>query len=107
MKIMSSGVKIEGENYKVTAVGVKLFMNDSFVKKIVVGKNVKSIGKKAFFGAWNLKNIVIQTKQLKSVGAKAFTGTYKKVTVKVPSGKKAKYKKLLKKKGLSAKAKIK
>lgn len=102
-----ASVKIEGENYKVTAVGVKLFMNDSFVKKIVVGKNVKSIGKKAFFGAWNLKNIVIQTKQLKSVGAKAFTGTYKKVTVKVPSGKKAKYKKLLKKKGLSAKAKIK
>ena len=54
-----------------------------------------------------MKNIVIQTKQLKSVGAKAFTGTHKKVTVKVPSEKKEKYKKLLKKKGLSAKANIK
>lgn len=100
-------IKVNGETYKVTAVGAKLLMNDSFIKKLVIGKNVKSIGTKAFFGTKKLKNIVIQTGQLKKVGAKAFTGTYKKVIVKVPSGKKAKYKKLLKKKGLSAKAKIK
>lgn len=95
-------VKIDGTTYQVTAVADKAFAGNKKIKAVTIGKNVKSIGKKAFYGASGLKKITVKTKKLtaKTVGSKAFTGTAKKVTVKTPSGKKALYHKIFLKKGL-------
>lgn len=98
-------VKINGTSYKVTAIGANVWKSDKTLESIVIGKNVKKIGAQAFYGAKKLKKITIKTKSLTSVGAGAFKGVTKKITVKVPAGKKKTYKKLLKKKGLPTKAK--
>ncbi len=100
-----ASVKINGTSYKVTAIGANVWKNDKTLQSVVIGKNVKKIGAKAFFGAKNLKKVTIKTKSLTSVGAGAFKGVAKKITVKVPAGKKKAYKKLFKKKGLPTKTK--
>lgn len=98
-------VKINGTSYKVTAIGTNVWKNDKALRSVVVGKNIKKIGAKAFYGAKNLKKVTIKTKILTSVGSGAYKGVSKKITIKVPAGKKKAYQKLLKKKGLPAKAK--
>ena len=82
--------------------------NNKKITKVTIGSNVKSVGKEAFSGCKKLKSIIIKTTKLtnKSVGSKAFSGTNKKVKVKVPAKKLKAYKKLLKAKGISTKAKI-
>lgn len=67
----------------------------------------KKIGAGAFMGCKKLVQIVIEGKALKSVGRNAFKNTAKNAVVFVPGAKLNAYKKLLAKKGLSAKASIK
>lgn len=121
-----------GKTYRVTTIAPGAFKNCKKLKTVVIGKNVTSIGKnafykctsltkitipasvnsigsKAFYGCKKLKNITIKTKKLtnKRVGSKAFKGIAKKARIKVPKNKLKAYKQMLKKKGVSAKAKIK
>ena len=98
-------IKISGVSYKVTAIGANVWKNDKTLQTVVIGTNVKKIGAKAFYGAKNLKKVTIKTTKLTSVGSGAYKGVSKKITIKVPAGKKKAYKKLLKKKGLPSKAK--
>ena len=104
-----STVLIDGVKYKVTAIEKNAFKNNKKIKTVIIGKNVKNIGAKAFYGCKNLKNITIKTTKLtaKTVGSKAFKGTPKSATVKVPKKSLKAYKKFLVKKGISKKAKIK
>lgn len=92
-------VKAGKQVYKVTAIADNAFKNNKKVKTVVVGKNVTTIGKKAFYGCKNLKKITVQSTVLKKVGANAFKGINKKATIKVPSKKYKAYKKVLKGKG--------
>lgn len=78
-----ASVKIAGKKYAVTEIAAKACMN---CKK--------------------LKRITIKSKTIKKVGAKAWKGISTKVKIKVPKSKLNVYKKLLKGKGLSKKAKI-
>ena len=97
----------------VTTIGKNAFYNCTALKKIVLPKTVVKIGSKAFYGCKKLLNITIKTTKLttKNVGSKAFTkagsSNYKKMVVKVPKSKLKAYKKMLKKRGVHAKAKIK
>jgi hypothetical protein len=70
---------------------------------VVVTFNVKA-GKKAFNGAKKLAKLSFKGKNLKTVGAGAFKGGPAKPKVGAPKAKKAAYKKLLEKGGLSKKA---
>lgn len=94
-------VKIESVTFKVDAISANAFKDNKKLTSIVIGKNVKTIGTKAFYGCKNLKKITIKSKVLNQIGTKAFTGTNKKVTVKVPADKLNTYKKLFKSKGLT------
>lgn len=106
-------VSFNETKYKVTAVEKEAFKNNSKLKKIIVGKNVKAIGKSAFYNCKNVTKMTIKTKSLssKTVGKKAFSKmgskNYKKLVVVVPSKKVKTYKKLLKDRGLSSKANVK
>lgn len=95
-----------GQN--VTTIGDKAFYKCTVLTKITIPSKVNKIGKQSFYGCKKLKNITIKTTKLnsKNVGNTAFTGTHKKVQVKVPAKKVGTYKKLLKQKGISSKAKI-
>ena len=94
-------VVISGKTYQVTAVKASALKNSKKLKSVVIGKNVKTIGKNAFKGCKNLKKITLKGKKVKKIGKNAFQNISKKVTVVVPKGKKAAYMKLLKKAGLS------
>lgn len=105
-------VVVDGIRYQVTSIANNAFKNNKKLTSVVIGRNVTKIGKKAFFGCQKLKKVTIKTTKLKTktVGAKAFTKAgsknYSKLTVKVPKKCKKTYPKILKKRGLSGKAKI-
>lgn len=99
-------ITLEGFTYKVTAIDAKAFKGDS-IKTLTIGNNVQTIGKSAFQGCTSLKKITIKSTVIKSIGKAAFKKTSAKATVKVPKSKKKAYQKLLKKAGLSKKAKVK
>ena len=98
-------VKIGNKTYKVTAIKANALKGNKKIKKLVIGKNVKKIGKKAFYGCSNLKKITIKTTKLttKNVGAKAFAKLNSKVAITVPTNKLSAYQKLLKAKGVTGK----
>jgi hypothetical protein len=99
-------VSINGTSYKVTAIAKNAFAGCTKLKKVTIGKNVKTIGKNAFSGASKLKTITIKSKVLTKVGANAFKGIKSNATIKVPSSKVKAYKKLLAGKGQGKKVTI-
>ena len=106
--VIPKTVKVDGVNYKVTAIAEKAFAGNKKLKTVVIGADIEKIGAKAFYKCVNLKKVTIQTTKLKakSVGAKAFAKIHKKAVVKVPKAKKKAYKKWLKKRGIGGKQKI-
>lgn len=100
--VISDEVKINGKKYKVTEIKANAFKNNKNIKKITIGKNIKKIGKNAFYGCKKLKKIIIKTTKLtkKSVGKNAFAKINKKAKVKVPKKKLKTYKKVLKARGI-------
>ena len=97
--VVPDNVKINGKKYKVTAIAPYAFKNNKKLKKITIGKNIRKIGKYAFYGCKNLKSIKIKTVKLKkkSIGKNAFKKINKKAKFKVPKKKLKLYKKLIKK----------
>lgn len=104
-------VKINGKSCKVTSIKAKAFSGNKKLKSVVIGKNIKTIGKQAFFKCAKLNKVTFKGTAVKKIGAKAFAKTNKKMTVTVPKKLKKKalnsYKKSLKKAGISKKAKYK
>lgn len=102
-------VTIDGVDYDVTTIKVGTFKDCKKLKKVTIGKNVKSIDKQAFAGCKKLKNIVIKSTKLtkKTIKKNAFKGLKKGTTIKVPKKKYKEYKKLFQQKGLNKGVKIK
>lgn len=102
-------VVIDGIVFKVTAIEKNVFKNMKKLQKVTIGKYVKSIGDKTFYGCGRLKKIQIKSTVLKKVGKNALKGISKKAVINVPKSKKKSYKMLLQKKktGLSKAVKIK
>ncbi len=90
-------VKYNGMTFKVTAVANKAFKNQKNLKSAVIGKNVKSIGSEAFFGAKKLAKIKFSGTAIKTIGKNAFKSIKKNAVFTVNKSKKAFYKRLLKK----------
>jgi len=99
-------VKINGVSYKVISVAKSAFSNNKKAVSATVGKNVKKIGKDAFWGCKKLKKIFIKTKKLKRVGKNAFRGIARSAQIKVPKKKYVVYRKMLAKKGQRSTVKI-
>ena len=101
-------ITVKGVKYQVTAVSKDAFKNNKKVTQVTIDKNVKNIGKNAFYGCKNLKKVTIKTTKLtkKTVGKNAFKGIHKKATIKVPKKKLNAYKKLLKNAGISKSVKV-
>lgn len=93
---------------KVASIGTRSFFKCTKLAQIVFPAKMNKIGSQAFYGCKKLKSITIKTTKLtdKKVGSKAFRGIYLKASIKVPKGKRNAYKKLMKKKGISSKARI-
>ncbi len=92
-------VTVDKVTYKVVAVADNAFSGNKKVNRVVVGRNVAKIGKKAFFNCKNLKQITFRTVSISSVGKDALKNTGKNLVIKAPKAKLAKYKKLFSGKG--------
>lgn len=118
-------VSIGNETYKIIAIADNAFKNNKKVTKVVLGKNVKSIGKNAFKGCTKLKTVEVKSTTLNKIGANAFDsckkltkitlkttkltkksigknalkGTHKKLVIKAPKKMVKKYKGYFKSKG--------
>ena len=101
-------ITVNHVTYKVTEIAANAFKNQKKIRKVVIPSGVSRIGKKAFYGCKNLKNITIKTTKLtkKRVGSKAFFGIHAKAAIKVPKKKLSAYRKMLKARGVTKKEKV-
>lgn len=106
--VIPASVDINGVDYKVTAIADKAFKGNYTITKIVIGKNVKSIGRQAFYNCKELRNVIIKTKLLSArrVKSKAFKKMNATAKVKVPKKKYESYKKFIYQRGLNNKSKV-
>lgn len=123
-------IALGGSSFQVNSIAAKALYKNKKVTTVVIGNNVKTIGKSAFEGCKQLKSVTVGTgvtkinakafkncsklqtvtlrsKQIKSMGKESFKGIKSNAAIKVSSKKMASYKKMLKKTGLSSRAKIK
>ena len=73
-----ASITIEGDTYRVTAISKNAFFRYKRLQKITIGKNVTSIGSKAFYRDAKLKTIVVRAEKLVKIGKNAWKGIYKK-----------------------------
>ncbi|MCM1156799.1 MAG: leucine-rich repeat protein, partial [Roseburia sp.] len=69
--VIPSKVKIGGLSYKVTAITNKALRNNNKVTSVVIGPNVKTIGKSAFEGCKNLETLEIGSR-VTTISERAF-----------------------------------
>ena len=94
-------VKLGGTTYKVTSIAAGAFKNNKKLKSLVIGPNVKKVGKNALKGT-KLKTIIVKSGKLTKRAAKNLIKGSKVRTVKLKGkaarAKKAKYQKYFGKK---------
>lgn len=90
-----STVRINGRQFKVTAIGANVCKGNKKLTTVTIGKNVKSIAAKAFYKNKNLKKINIKSVTIAKIGKNAFKGIHKKAVFVVPKKEKKKLRKKL------------
>ena len=93
-------LKLEFCTYKVTSVAKKAFRGLENLESVTIGKNVETIGEKAFENCESLKRITLRGRKLVSVGSKAFKGIDPEPEVYTPGTQMEGYRKLLMDAGL-------
>lgn len=93
--VIPDSIKICGKAYPVYGIGTSAFLNNKKITSITLGKNIEVIEKYAFYQCKKLKSMKINSENLKSIGKKAFYGNDKTLTIKVPKKKIGKYQKLI------------
>lgn len=104
--VVPSTVSYKKVNFKVTAIDNNAFKGQKKATSVVIGKNVKTIGSKAFANGTKIKKITVKSTVLSKIGTKAFSGIYKKAVIKVPAKQLKSYKKIMKNKGQKKTVKI-
>lgn len=108
--VIPAEVKIQDGSYKVTQISANAFNGCKSMKSIVIGKNIKVIGKKSFFGCKKLGKITLKGTKIPKIKNQAFKKGKANVKIYVPKKMQKKLKNLkknLKKAGLSKKVVIK
>lgn len=98
-------VTVEKKQYRIVSIAASAFFNNKKMTNAVIGRNVVKIGKQAFGGCSQLKQIKIQSSVLQKVGKRAFADMDKQAAVFVPKAKYQEYKRLLLASGFKYKVK--
>ena len=101
-----ASVKIEGVTFQVTAIADKACWKNGKLSKVIVGRNVKVIGKSAFAGDRKLKSMIVKSMSLKKVGKSALKGIHAGCRITVGKKQLKKYTKLFRGKGQKASVKV-
>lgn len=94
---VANTVSLGGKKCKVTAIGPKAFSGWKGLQSVTIGKNVTTVGAKAFARNASLKKIVFKGGRITKIGKQAFYKVNKKVQFSMPKASKRKYGVLLKK----------
>jgi hypothetical protein len=79
-------VKIGGVTYKVTAIAANAFKKNTKITSVTIGKNIKTIGKNAFYGCTKLKSITFKSgSALEKIAAGAFAKCTSLKKVSIPA----------------------
>ena len=81
-------ITISGVKYKVVSIKDGAFQKKTTIRKVIIGKNVKMIGAKAFYKDKNIANIIIKSKKLSKIGKNAFKGIKSGCVIKISGSKK-------------------
>ena len=100
---VNSTVTIGVVKYKVTAINANAFKGYKYLKKIVIGNGIKTIGDKAFYGCSKLQSVTIKSSKITKFGKKTFSRIAAKPVLKMPKAVAKRYKKLLKSAGITSK----
>ena len=92
-----ASIKINGHTYRVTAIAASAFKGKKALRSVTFGKNIRTIGAKAFYSCKNLKTITFTGTKIKAIGKNAFRGIAKKTQFTIPKAGLKSYKKVLKK----------
>jgi len=105
--VIPATVKAKGKTYKVTEIKANACKGMQKLTSIVIGKNVKTIGKNAFSRCKKLKTITVKATKLESIGKKAFKGIATDAVFKCPKKLKKTYEPMIRKAGAPKTAAIK
>ena len=97
-------VTIGGAKFKITEIEKNAFRGYKYLKSVTIGKNVKTIGTRAFSGCKKLKSIKILSTKLTETGKSVFSGIKKNAAFALPKKSFKKYTGMLKKTGAPKKA---
>ncbi len=101
-----STVKYKGKTYKVTKIEANALSGLKKLTSLTLGKNIKKIGKKAFYGCSLLEKITIKSTKISSFGKVAFGDISQNAVITVNKSVKTKYEKKIKSSGIGSKVKI-
>lgn len=92
-----ASIKIDGVKYKVTQIKANAFKSNKKLEKVVIGSNIKKIGKNAFYKCKKLGKVTFKGKKVSSIGKDAFKGIKSNCKIVIPKAVLSKYRKLIKK----------
>lgn len=72
--VIPDSISIKGYSYQVTAIKSKAFAKQPNLKKVVLGRNIRTVGRRAFYGSKDLRHIVVNSTEIKSIGKAAWKG---------------------------------
>ena len=111
-------VEIEGETFQVKAIANRALLRSSNVAKVIIGKNVETIGDgtfrecdvlqevqigknvreigaKCFYKSKLLRKVTIKSSKIDNIANKAFAGISSKAVIKVPKEKATEYRNMI------------
>lgn len=102
--VIPNTVTLAGKTYRVVGINKNAFKGTKNLTTVTIGKNVRSIGAKAFYGCKKLKTVKLQTKKCTFSGKSIWKNTSKKLVIRVPKSVLKKMRGQLKKSGVKAKS---
>ena len=91
-----STIKINGVTYKVTEIAANAFKGNSKLKKVIIGSNIKKIGKRAFYKCTRLSSVTFKGKKITAMGKKLFYKIGNKCKIIIPKAVLKKYRRMIK-----------
>ena len=96
-----NSIMVNDLSYRVTALDSGCFRNNTKLRTVSLGANVKKIGASAFSGCSKLKSVRIKSKKVTKIASGAFRGIASNAVIHVPRSRLAKYRKMIRNSGNS------
>lgn len=80
---IEQNIYIEGNDYQITSIAEKAFVNSCNLTKVIIPENIISVGEHAFNGCYSLVSVIFP-QSLISIGEHAFNSCYSLASITIP-----------------------